>query len=204
MVEAKIDTSRFERDFALYLKETSKTQIDAFNYKLFDATREAIKQEPKADRNTVKESLDARANLYPDRTVAEMLVIIKEQSEGVNEFDLDAEVKAFKGKRLSSIAFTKGGWIPALKKLLPLVKKESVSVGAGTVRESFGGADPAHKTGGTIVGSTFNDVEGTGNKTLVEHLKTMSAQAGIDKVSMDMETYLSKKLDIPIEQFNKS
>ena len=71
------------------------------------------------------------------------------------------------------------------------------------LKAAFGGAEPAKTTGGKIVGSVFNDVVGTGNKEFVEANKEKGAQAGIDKVSMDMETYLSKKLGIPADKFNR-
>lgn len=203
MVDVKVDTTRFERDLQLYLKETSKTVEDAINYKLFDATRAAIKGTDKADKSKVKESLDAMSTKYPDRTVAEMLVIVQKEKSGETVFDLQAEVTKLKNKRYSSIGFTKAGWLPALKKLLRFVGKEAVSI-SGIMKAAFGGADPARTTGSTVIGSSYNDVRGTGNTSKVEKLKEIGAQAGIDKASLDMETYLSKKLDIPIERFNSS
>lgn len=200
--EIRIDTRRFQRDLEMYLKETSKTIEDAVNYKLYDAARAAIKGTSKADRSKVKASLDEASKNYPDRTVAEMLVIIEKQKTREEVFDLDTEVKALKGKRFSSIGFTKAGWIPALKKLLRYVGRDTASV-AGVLKAAFGGAEPAKTTGGQVVGSVFNDVNGTGNRGLVETIKEQGAQAGVDKVSLDMETYLSKKLGIPAEKFNR-
>ena len=202
MVNASVDTSRFEMDLALYLKHTSKTVEDAINYKIFDATRAAIKGTTKADRGKVKESLEDACTKYPDRTVAEMLVIINKRATGEDVYDLEKEVRTLKNKRFSSLGFTKAGWLPALRKLLRFVGKESINV-SGVVRAAFGGAEPAHREGSTVNGSSFNDVEGTGNKSFVESNKQKGAQAGIDKASLDMETYLARKMDIDIEEFNR-
>jgi hypothetical protein len=43
MLKGNVDTTRFQRDLALYIKNTSKTIIDAINFKLYDAARAAIK-----------------------------------------------------------------------------------------------------------------------------------------------------------------
>jgi hypothetical protein len=86
---------------------------------------------------------------------------------------------------------------------LKYVGREAVSV-SGIVKAAFGGAEPANKVGSQVTGSIFNDVDGTGNKTFVEANKQKGAQAGKDKVSLDMETYLAKKLDVPIDTFNRA
>jgi hypothetical protein len=202
-IKASIDTRRFQRDLNLYLKTTSKTIEDAVNFKLYDCARAAIKGTGKADKKKVKETLDASCNRYPERTVAEMLVIMANHKTGVEVFDLENEAKKLKNKRYSSIGFTKAGWIPALKKLLSYVGRETATV-AGVMKAAFGGAEPARTSGGQTTGTVFNDVAGTGNRAFVESLKEQGAQAGIDKVTLDMESYLSKKLDIPAERFNQS
>ena len=75
MIDAKIDTTRFESDFRLYAKETSKTLVDAINYKLFDAARASIKGTDKADAKKVKASLEQMSFGYRGRTVGQMIVI---------------------------------------------------------------------------------------------------------------------------------
>src|ERR1700744_3516356 len=117
-IKATVDTRRFQRDLDLYLKTTSKTIEDAINFKLYDCARAAIKGTGKANKSEIKQSLDAACNRYPERTVAEMLVIIAKHNTGEEVFDLEEEAKKLKNKRFSSIGFTKAGWIPALKKLL--------------------------------------------------------------------------------------
>jgi hypothetical protein len=206
MVGVKIDTTRFDRDFKQYMTLTSKTLVEAVNYKLFYCSRQAVKDTPKAVRSEVLQSLNATSKKYPNRTVAEMIVIAKSRLTGEAIEDLNQVTKTFKNKRIQSIAWTKAGWLPALRKLIKYVGKESISIsGVGnTVRMFLGGATPAALVGSTIMGSVYNDVEGTGNKAFVTSIKEQGAQAGIDKVSMDMETYISKKLKIPIDQFNHS
>jgi hypothetical protein len=198
-----VDATRFNRDFELYAEETSKTLVEAVNYKAYDLARESLKGTGKADKGKIADSLNERSKEYPARTVAEMLVIMKHWKTGAEIGDLKADAEGFVKNRQSHIAFVKSGLLPALRKLLPYVGKESVTVG-GVVRDSFGGAEPAKKIGGNIVASIYNDVEGTGNKTLVEELKERGFQIGMDKVASSMETYLSKKLNIPIEKFNST
>ena len=205
MITGKVDDSQFRRALSIYLDETSKESIDAVNFKLFDATRAAIKGTVKADRNTVRETLNAMSNKHPARTVAEMLVIKKSQESGEEINDLKLEAQALINKRYSSLGFAKAGWLPALRELLPKIKRESVSISGVSVKENkFGGAKPAYKFGGQIVGSTFNDVDGTGNKDFVNQIKEQGAQVGVDKVTHDIAVYLQKKLGIPIEKFNRS
>ena len=204
MITAKIDTTRFDRDFELYKIETSKSVLEAVNYKLFDCARAAIPGTAKADKGKIKGSLTIASRLYPKRTVAEMLVIMKHIGTGDEIQDLEAEAAALVKGRQAHTGFARAGWIPAIKKLIKLVGKEHVTIG-GLVRAAFGGANPASKNGSSIVGSVFNDVAGKGStKSFVEAIKTNGAQAGIDKVSGDMEQYLSKKLNIPIDKFNRS
>jgi hypothetical protein len=204
MIQASIDTTRFDRDFELYKVETSKSVLEAVNYKLFDCARAAITGTPKADKGKIKRSLTIASKLYPKRTVAEMLVIMQHIRTGDEIQDLEAEAAALIKTRQAHTGFAKAGWIPAIKKLIKLVGREHVTIG-GLVRAAFGGAVPASKNGSNVVGSVFNDVAGKGNtKAFVESIKEKGAQAGIDKVSSDMEKYLSKNLDIPIDHFNRS
>ena len=201
MVKATIDTTRFDRDFALYKEQTSKALVDAINYKLFDCARACIKGTGKANKTDIKSSLMAASNKCPARTVAEMMVILKHRRTGEEIQDLEGEAEALIKSRQSHTGFAKAGWIPALKDLIGRVGRESVSV-AGVGQVAYGGATPARQMGSTVAGDVFNDVAGTGNKAFVEQLKEKGAQVGLDKVAADMETYLAKKLDIPIERFN--
>ena len=205
MIEAKLDTSRFDRAFALYEQTSRKTLAEAINYKLFDAARAAIKGTDKADRNDIQQTLEEASTLYPKRTVAEMIVIMKHARTGDEIGDLLAEAKELIKYRKSHTGFVKSGWIPALRKLLRMVGKESISISSVTSQENnFGGAEPAKASDNVLNGSVFNDIHGIDNKAFVERLKEKGAQFAIDKVTADIETYLAKKLDIPIEQFNKA
>jgi hypothetical protein len=203
LMTVKVDDAICRRNLNLYLQETSKTIEDAINFKLYDGCREALKQTPKADRSKVKQSLEQMSSKYPDRTVAEMVVIKQKQASGEEIIDLEADVKKLMGRRYSSIGFTKAGYLPGIKKLLQYVHKSFASV-TGITRASFGGAEPATKTGSVIKGSFFNDVEGKINRGLVTKLKEEGAEAGLQKINSDIVTYLSKKLDIPAEHFNRS
>lgn len=202
-ITAHVDDATFQRNLKLYIDNTSKTVVDAVNFKLYDASREALKQTPKADKGTIKAKLNAVSSKYPERTVAEMIVVKEKQEAGIETFDLEEEVKALIGKRTSHIAFVKSGWLPAIKQLLSKVGKSFVTV-SGVNKPSYGGADPARVAGSTIKGSAYNDVAGSGNKGLVEHIKEQGGQAAVDKVNGDIVQYLSKKLDKPIDAFNKS
>lgn len=203
MVNVTVDTRRFDRDLELYLKHTSKTIVDAVNFKLYDAARAAIKGTEAAKKPKIKESLEAISTKYPNRTVAQMIVIEAHHQDGTEIKDFEQEAKKLIKTRQSHTAFTKAGWIPALKQLLSYVGKSFATV-SGTVKPAYGGAEPARTTGGKVVGSVFNDVLGTGNYAFVDAIKRKGSQAALDKVSLDMEQYLSKKLDIPIAQFNSS
>lgn len=203
LVYAHVDDTTFKRNMETYINNTSKTVEEAINFKLYDATREAVKDTPKADKNTIKEKLNYLSTRYHGRTVAEMMVIKQKQESGENVYDLQDEVKALIDRRTAHIAFVKGGWLPGIKKLLAKIGKSFVNIN-GVQRSSFGGAEPAKLTGGTLKAFSFNDVEGFGNKDFVETIKEHGAQQGVDKVNSDIATYLSKKLDRPIESFNNA
>jgi len=203
MISVHVDDATFQRNLNLYLNETSKTTEDAINFKLYDGCRESLKQTPKANKSTIVASLNERSSKYPNRSVAEMIVIKEKEASGEDIFDLEAEVQKLKGKRTSHIAFVKAGYLPGIKILLRKVGKAFASI-SGVTRSTYGGAEPVRKTGSTYEGSFWNDVEGSGNKSFVEQLKQQGADAGVTKINSDMVAYLEKKLGIPADKFNRS
>ncbi len=204
MVEATLDTSKFDPAFALYVKTTSKTAEQAIAFKLFDATREALKTTVAAKRSDIKGGLDIPSDVDPARTVAEMILLKLKRGSGEQITDLENEAQALIRSRYKTIGFTKSGWIPGIRKLLPHIGKESVSVTGLDHESGFGGAIVPKKIGSQINGETWNDVEGTGNKEHVEANKEHAAQAGVDKVTADIAVYLEKELGIPASQFNRT
>ena len=203
-VQVKIDTTRFDNAFKLYVEHTSKTVVDAVNFKLYDAARAAIKGTPIAKKSDIATSLNEICSIYPNRTVAQMLVIKHKQETGEDVYDLEEEVKDLKSKRNMAIGFTRSGWLPALRKLLSYIGKEFVNVSNVSHKPSYGGAIPAVQLGSIVEGSVYNDVTGKINGPLVESLKEKGAQAGFDKVAGDMEKYLLDKFNINTDSFNRS
>lgn len=198
-----IDDAVFQRNLQRYIEESSKSVIDAINWKLYDGSRAALKGTPKADKNTIKSKLNEASSKYPERTVAEMLVLKQMQATGQEVFDLQQEVKNLLKKKTSHTGFAKSGWLPAIRDLINKVGKSMVSV-SGVTSVGYGGAQPAVKTGSTIQGSIYNDVKGTGNFAFVQKIKEIGGEQAKVKINSDIVTYLSKKLDIPIDKFNRS
>jgi len=200
-IKASVSDEALQKNLSRYLSETSKTAIDAINFKLYDGDREAIKQTPKANKNTILAKLNEHSSKYPDRTVVEMLVITQMRANGQDVFNLEQEVQKFKGKNFH-IGFAKSGWLPGLKTLISKIGKSFVSV-SGVSSVGYGGAEPARQTGGTIQGSIYNDVEGTGNKAFVQSIKEHGGRAAVDKINYDIESYFDKELKKPTDKFNR-
>jgi hypothetical protein len=203
MITAKIDAENAKRNWKLYLKKTSKTVIQAINFKCYDGAREALKETPIANKSTILSSLNSASSKYPERTVAEMLVVRSMWAKGQKTFDLQAEVEKLKGQRTTHRGLAKSGWLPAIKKFLSLVNKSFTTI-SGISRIGYGGGEEARRVGGTVQGSYFNDVDGTGNRAYVESIKEVAADGSQTKVNNDIAEYLSEKLDEPIERFNQS
>jgi hypothetical protein len=203
-IYAKVDDAEFQKNFAIYLRETSKSMEDAINFKLYDGAREAFKTTHKADKGTIKAKLDETASKYPKRTVAEMLVITQMQADGIEEFDLDAEVKKLKHNRTNHIGFIRAGWLPAIRDLLGKIGKNFANF-SGVKRSAYGGAHPAKTTHNTITGEIFNDTQGKGsNGSFVQRIKEVGGENAKNKINSDIVTYLTKKMGIPIDKFNRS
>lgn len=206
-VSVRVDTSQLDRAMALYLRETSKSIVDAVNVKLYDAARAALKANKAASKSDIRSKLNEVSSQYPGASVAEVIILKRKQASGEEVFDLEKEVNKLISGRNRTIGFLKSGWLPALKILLSKVKGIFGSATIyGVRRPSHGGAEAAKQIGSNVFGSVFNDVAGTGNgnKSQVEHFKQEAAQAGIDKITRDMATYLEKKLGIPADKFNRS
>jgi len=202
-ITAHVDDAVFKRNLDLYLLETSKTIEEAVNFKLYDGAREALKQTPKADKGTIKEALEKTSSKYPRRNVAEMIVIKEHLALPKVQYDIYAEEIALIKRKSSHVAFVKSGWLPAIRELLKYVGKSFASF-TGVRESTLGGAEHATKTGSTVKGSIYNDVDGSGNKGLVQSIKEQGGQAAVDKINSDIVNYLSKKFDEPAEHFNKA
>ena len=84
-----VDTTEFDRAFKQYLKLTSKSFKDAVNNTLFDVARFAYRDTEKADKGTIRDALNALSNDFPERTVGEMVVIVRAYAKREKIMDLD-------------------------------------------------------------------------------------------------------------------
>lgn len=204
-IKVEINTSRFDAVFRKYMELTSKSLQDAINNKLFDITLHAGRETGKADPKTIRSTLKAVSSQYPNRTVAQMIVIAKARRAGQSIKDLESEANDLIRRRVKSVGFAKAGWIPGLKTLLPLVFKSSARVGANMYGVPKGGAQPVkHHTGNTWHSETWNDVRGNPPAPKIEDLKEKGAQAGIDWAVKDMVTYIEKNIGASCEFFTRT
>src|ERR1700721_1228262 len=165
---AKVDLTEFNKAFAKYVQLTSKSMPDAVNNTCFDIARFAYRGTDQADRSEIREALNAISNKYPDRTIAEMIVIVHDQSKGQEVKNLEDEADKLIRTRQGHAGYTRSGWIQALKDIAPAIGKTSFNVARPSTVLGEGGGIPVKKSSGVMIGSVFNDVEGIRNASKVE------------------------------------
>ena len=193
-MSATVDLTEFNTAWKQYLKLTSKSFKDAANNTLFDIARYWYRDMEKANKGTIRDELNALSNDFPERTVAEMVIIVRAYANQEKIMDLDAEAAKLVRIRAGHAGYTKSGCIQAMKDIAPLLGKSSFSVAAPSTVLGQGGGQPIRIESTNMVGSVYNDVTGKTNDGHVQEIKNEGAQSGVDKVTADKNQYLEKKL----------
>src|SRR5579862_6361217 len=116
---------------AIRLSEvSSKTLQQICNNKLFDIARFSYKGTFKPSANTIKDKMNAACRKYPDRTVAEMITIMKMHSKNIQHFDLKNEAEKTTKIKASHRGYAASGWIEAMKELGTSIGMKGFSVNA--------------------------------------------------------------------------
>lgn len=193
-IKGTVDLTEFNKAFALYVDETSKTFQEACNNKLFDIARFALKDTFKPDAGTIRNALSEISQKNKNMTVAEMIVVAKNRKEGIQTYDLKKEARTVMNKKVGAAGYTRSGWIKPMVELLPYIGKNRLSVGGVSKNLANGGADPVKRPSNVMKGSVWNDAAGKHNNDKVVQVKEKGAQSAVDKVSSDMIDYLETKL----------
>lgn len=146
MVTAKLDTREFDTTLRRYSEVTLKSIPTILNTKAWRIATAAMRNTPKADRAEIERDLGKvmlgkrikggrgkrefslklqSADAYHAPLAA--LLVNKGRHPGLFGTAMQEAIRTFIGKRNSSIAFLKSGWIPAIRALWPLAEKKDFS-----------------------------------------------------------------------------
>ena len=190
-LHAEIDMADFNKKFKEYMKLTSRTLQDACNQKLFDICRFALKDTAKADSSHIRQQMDAMSKKYPERTLAEMIAIMRNRGK---EFNLDEEARRVTSKAVGAAGYTRSGWIKPMVAIAPYIGKHSVTASGVSKHIGPGGANPAKAPHMNVVAEAWNDVTAKTGDGKLTQIKEAGLQSGINKAVADMDSYLEKKM----------
>lgn len=208
-LNVSVDTSNYDRAIQQYMRNTRKSAIEVVNQKAYWIGLNAIRETYKANKTTIKNDLEKPADKMRGLTVAEAIIVdrrYKNHEKPLTRGELRKEARALINKRIRAIGFLKSGWIPAVKRLAPLVNKK-VSVGMHNVKKGKdkGGAKPAVESMFTnvVVASIWNDIQADNNPRAQAYMR-QGLQRGLDMEAKSMLAYVESKMRKNAEKFNRA
>jgi hypothetical protein len=193
-----LDTRAFQAVLKEYARHNRRDWSDICNDKALDVAFRAIPETPKADVSGIKAL--ASQSWWP-KYVAKRItgkgasfrkgkakIVI--QGKGYDRKDAQNISKMIIAARSRSVAFLKSGWLPAIRRLLPLSKRprkastqgaKQYGVEKGTAQPAVAGDNPA----AFIVNSAIG----------IEKHGVAPLQRAVDGSVADMRVYIARKLE---------
>lgn len=226
-VTVRVNTQKFDAAMDQYRRLTSKTVAEIVNTKAYyialnalNSTQHAniadiraelgqivtVKYKDKKGKERKKKTFAAAlSRKHGDQQVplAEILVNAERKKQGqplIFGKELTSEMRKLYARRIRSVNFVRAGWIPAIKGLTPLAKKDGSTQRDTSVKaagEPKGGVIPGRQSDiWTSVCKIYNDVVGSDNKpsNYVNNIKNIGLQKAINKEAASMMAYVDKKL----------
>jgi hypothetical protein len=229
VTNAKVDTGFFLQKWREYVKVMSRTLPQAINDKLFMIARQALWRTEKADKRDIQKTLgkitylgqkDGRkryrhrlAKARDNDAPLIALIIQKRQREsgekGLHGSAMRAKIQQVIGARMSSIAYIKSGWLPAIQTLaqvssIKATAEERDDKDARQIGKPKGKASIA-KAGDIIQGHIENSAWAKRDtKGAFMKYGSRGLQAGFDAEAKEMDVYIKRKIDPAAEAFNRS
>jgi hypothetical protein len=182
-----------------YAKLARKDNKEVANKTALDVVFQALKETKKASTAAIKalEQQPWWPKYVSKRIMGKGVTFRKKsakihiQGKGFSEADAKEVSRKIIAARLRSVAFLKSGWIPAIKRLWPIVKdKPRANRNEGGARQygqEKGSARPA-RDGAICVAEIINSANG------IEKIGPEAAQKAIDFVAADRAAYISRKM----------
>ncbi len=194
----QLDTRGLNAVLQEYQRHNRRDWADICNDKALDVAFRAIPETPKADVSGIK-ALPSKPwwNKYVAKRIAGKGATYRKgkskihiQGKGYDRKDAQNVSKMIIAARSRSVAFLKSGWLPAIRRLLPLSKKPRKSSTQGSKQYGVdkGSATPAHP-GDNPAAFIINSAIG------IEKHGVAPLQRAIDGSVADMVTYINRKLE---------
>lgn len=212
MITVNVDTSKFDRAMAEYMKYTSRSLVDAVNSHAYYAARSATQTTHAADANKIKEDLQIASKKYPGAPLAAILVnrdLGKKGKRGLYGEKMAKAVEKFIKVRVAHRNFLRSGWIPAIKLLAGLVpqKTKAAKIPAGTDKKgrTFGGAKPARYSSSisnwNTIATVWNSAVGKDADAKSIRYLEEGAQEAINREVESMRQYIQRKQEEAAHKF---
>jgi hypothetical protein len=195
-----LDTRQADAVLREYARHNRRDWPDIVNAKSLDFAFRALAETPKANVEEIR-ALESR-EWWP-KYVAKRIVgggvrfrkgkaKINIQGKGFSEAEAREVSRKIIAARSRAIAFVKSGWLPAIRRLWPLVKDKVFARGSvsgakqygadkGSVRPAVPGDNPA--------AVLVNSAQG------IEKVGPAAAQRALDGVAADMAVYIARKME---------
>lgn len=233
----KWDQSKFDRTFGRYMDHTSRDLVSAINTKAYYVARKATWFTHKADRGKMRTALGQRVTIEHtlkktkgidyerirhkkvlqltqardhDAPLAGLIVNKrrgKKGQKGLQGREMGRAVRDLLTAREKSIAYTKSGWLPAIKRLAVLADKKgqpAIDTQAKTVGKAKGEAMPAMSLHSKSAASIINEAWAThdeGSKAFYRY-GSSGLQRAFNDEAASMTTYLKDKMKPAENKFN--
>lgn len=195
----QLDTRVFNQVLNEYQRLNRRTWPEIVNAKSLDVAFRALKETPKANAADIQ-ALESKP--WWPKYVAKRIVggvsfrkgkgRVNIHGRGYSREDAKLVSQKIIAARKRSVAFVKSGWLPAIKRLFPLVKDKQFARGSvggarqvGAEKGSARPAVPGDNPSALIINSAIG----------VEKVGVGPLQRAIDGAAADMAEYIARKME---------
>ncbi|SRR6266568_9293321 len=216
-VNIKVDLRGFNKAFKEYMEFNKRALPEIVNTKAYFIARNALGTTKAADKEHIREQLEAPSRNYPNAPLAAIIVNAQRQATGKNARGR----KGLYGERMrraidrlirirqSHVNFVRAGWKTAMKQLAPYVRSKAgqaqIPLGIKE-RPMLGGSKHAPESSWLPKASIWNSArDKTGKGT--EKIQTIiieGLQEAVNKEVRSMKQYIERKLNEGIKRFNRA
>lgn len=201
-----VDVPGFDRTMHEYANYSRKTDQQIVNAKMLQLSFEAQRQTAiaKGLREKLLRYVEANASIWAG------FIVKKLNKKGYRrgmwkkaQFSHEARLKHKEiiGAKFRSVGFLRAGYLPAIKKLYPMVKDKSL------IKEKVSGAKQYGKDKGSVTPALASDshpfAEISNTAAGIEKLGLVPLERAAEIIKADMETYIARKHQEEINRFFK-
>ena len=197
--------------FNEYMKYSKRVPMDACNIHMYFILLTAIKETVAATKEEIERDLNAPSSLYPNATVAAILVNYNRGKKGLKGYQggqMADAVEKFIRRKVNTRNYLRVGWKPALKEFKRVIPSRRGAPKSPNVRsrgKPLGEGKPA-RLSWTTSASAVNAVHGPNgsNSGEIEALIEVGAVKAVQAEIASMLEYIEKKMEELANRFNAS